>query len=84
MSKSLIISSSLDKRIKIWNWKTHECLKTVKLTSPINQLIKITNSQFISACDLSIHIWNSITYEYLKTIKLDIFKDHIIKFNNDI
>ena len=66
-----IISVSMDKKIKIWDFETSECLKTLnEHQSSVLSILLIPNNKLISGSeDQSIKIWDLNSYECLKTIE---------------
>ena len=44
---STLVSGSLDNTIKLWNWSTGECLKTIQTNSGIDSLAILNHGTFI-------------------------------------
>lgn len=66
----LLISSSRDKTIKLWNTTTWNCIKTLSgHKSHINSIFVSPDNKLLSSTDTQhIHIWDIQTGECLKTI----------------
>ena len=64
-----LISASNDKTIKIWNFKTGDCLKTLnEHQDSVTSILIISNNKLISgSSDKLIKIWDLITYKCLNT-----------------
>ena len=65
-----LISSSCDNTIKIWNYQTRECLKSIEVhTGSVESILIVSNNRFISAsADKTIKVWDLDTYECLNTL----------------
>jgi WD40 repeat protein len=65
-----VISGSTDSTIKIWNYETGECIKTLNdHKSWITSIILWNNNQFISgSVDRTIKIWDLNKYECINTL----------------
>ncbi len=64
------ISASRDKKIKIWDYKTGDCLKTINEHECMVICLLIPNDKFISSSESkTIKIWDLNTYECLNTIE---------------
>ena len=67
-----LISTSADSTIKIWNFETGECLKTLNdHKNVVTSILMITNNKFVSSsADTTIKIWDLISYECLNTLTI--------------
>ena len=55
-----ILSGSLDKTVKVWNWKTGECLNTVEISREITSVSVLNNIKSNYHC--LIHIKSRVIY----------------------
>jgi WD40 repeat protein len=84
-SYRLLISSSYDKTIKVWDSKNEfTCIKTIFLSSYILCLLSLPNGYFVSGChDGNIKIRDFCNYECINTIPQG-FKVSSIKQSNSV
>jgi len=65
----LLVSGSMDGIIKIWNWRTYECIDTIKIepVKSIESIAVIQGNKIATGChDGSVHIWDSETRKWTK------------------
>ena len=83
-----LISASIDKTIKIWNFENGYCIKTLyDHQSWVTCLLIISNNKFISgSCDKTIKIWDFNSYECLNTIKTEVWINSfcLVSDNNQV
>ena len=74
-----IISSSLDRTIKIWNSKNGECLKTLEDHQDcVTNILIIPNNKFITgSIDKTVKVWDLNSYQCLKTL---VCESHVDSF----
>lgn len=64
------MSGSEDKTIKVWDARSGECLKTLKLhTDQVKCVLNLKNGSFASASsDKSIKIWHDTNFSLIRTL----------------
>ncbi len=63
LSSKLVLSSSVqDHSLRVWNWKTRECLQTIKRDGqfqPISQLLRVSNDEFVTLSQAGqVQLWS--------------------------
>ena len=73
LNSNIILSNTSDHNIKIWDFKTGDCLKTIKIIgfmSKIRCLFKINENVIVSGNnDHNIKIWNLSSENLIRTLK---------------
>ena len=74
ISSSQIVSCSLDKKIKLWNLETNECLRTFNGHTQAVRSLEISfdkSNLYSGSSDKTLRVWVISSGECLKTIDFD-------------
>jgi len=91
LSKTQIVSGSLDRMIKIWDLNNGECLKTFNTKKGVICMVKINNCQ-IAYSGITIIIMDLISGDYIKSLNgqtkvvsslIKLSKNKIVSGSND-
>ena len=69
--KMILVSSSDDKTVRMWNWETGSSIKVLVNKSICNKLIKFNNEIFITANDDgNLRFWNNESLDQIKQLSI--------------